>query len=189
MASSSIALFDADGKLLGVGGINRDERERLALIESLQQSNAELQHTLDLVREISTPLVPVMDGILVMPIVGEVDGRRAQQMQEMLLEGISRGGADTVILDITGVPVVDTSVANALIQAARASRLLGAESVLVGITPEVAQSLVGLGVDLRELVTRGDLQNGIAYALRRRGYRIVRDTAAPASHVQANRET
>lgn len=179
VVSSVVPLRDPDGRLIGIGGIHRDERERLELIESLRRSNAEQEHTLDLLRQISTPLVPVMKGILVMPIIGEVDTPRANQILEALLGGIARTGADTIILDITGVPVVDTAVANALIQSARAGRLLGAEVLLVGITPEVAQALVGLGADLSELVTRGDLQSGIAYALRRRGYRIARDGLAP----------
>ncbi len=179
VVSSVVPLRDPEGRLIGIGGIHRDERERLALIELLRQSNTDQEHTLDLLRQISTPLVPVIEGILVMPIIGEVDTPRANQILEALLGGITRTGADTIILDITGVPVVDTAVANALIQSARAGRLLGAEVLLVGITPEVAQALVGLGADLSELVTRGDLQSGIAYALRRRGYRIARDDMAP----------
>lgn len=179
--SSAIPLQGVEKKLIGIGGIARDERERLSLIEELRQSNADQQHVLELLRQLSTPLVPVMEGILVMPIVGDIDSRRASQIMETLLEGVSRVGADTIILDITGVPLVDTGVANALIQAARAVRLLGAEALLVGITPEVAQTLVGLGANLRELVTRGDLRSGITYALQRRGYHIVRDeTAHPA---------
>jgi PAS domain S-box-containing protein len=173
VAFSSIPLMSVDGRSLGMGGITRDERERLALIESLRQSNEEQQRTLDLLRRLSTPLVPVIEGILVMPIVGDLDSRRADQILETLLEGVMRASADIVILDITGVPLVDTGVANALIQAARAVRLLGAQALLVGITPEVAQTLVGLGIDLGELATRSNLQSGIAYALRRRGYRIV----------------
>jgi rsbT co-antagonist protein RsbR len=172
VVSSAIPLLDPAGKLTGMGGIIRDERERLTLIESLQNSNAELQRTLELLRQVSTPLVPVMEGILVMPIVGDLDSRRASQIMETLLEGVTRAGADIVILDITGVALVDTGVANALIQAARAVRLLGAEVLLVGITPEVAQTIVSLGVDLGALVTRGDLQSGIAYALARRGHHI-----------------
>jgi rsbT co-antagonist protein RsbR len=103
-----------------------------------------------------------------------VDSRRAEQIMDVLLEGVSNRRARVVILDITGVPVVDTSVANHLLQATQAVRLLGAECVLVGITPEVAQTVVGLGVDLRGLTTRSDLQGGIEYALRRMGQRIVR---------------
>jgi rsbT co-antagonist protein RsbR len=174
VATSSIPLVSAEGRQIGMASIMRDERDRLALVESLQRSNDEQEQLLLLLRQLSTPLVPLMEGILVMPLVGDLDSRRAGQVMEMLLEGVTRASADIVILDITGVPLVDTGVANALIQAARAVRLLGAEAMLVGITPDVAQALVSLGVDLSELVTRSDLQSGIAYALRRRGYRIVR---------------
>jgi rsbT co-antagonist protein RsbR len=175
--SSSIPLLNDAGMVFSTGGIIRDERERLALIESLRQSNAEQQHTLELLRQVSTPLMPVIEGILVMPIVGEIDARRASQIMETLMLGVVRAGADTVILDITGVPLVDTNVANALVLAARSVRLLGAQAILVGITPEVAQTLVGLGADLGELLTRGDLQSGITYALKRHGYRLQRNGA------------
>lgn len=175
--SSAIPLLSDAGAVLSVGGVLRDERERLALIESLRQSNAQQQHTLELLRQVSTPLIPLVEGVLIMPIVGEIDERRAGQIMETLLQGVLRTAASTVLLDITGVPLVDTSVANALVMAARAVRLLGAEAILVGITPEVAQTLVGLGADLRELVTRGDLQSGITYALRRHGYQLQRNSA------------
>jgi anti-anti-sigma regulatory factor len=118
--------------------------------------------------EISTPLIPISDSVVVMPLVGAVDSRRAQQVLETLLEGIGSTGADVAILDITGVPLVDTMVANGLIQAAQAARLLGATVMLTGIRPEVAQTLVGLGVDLRGIVTHSTLQSGIAAVLRTR---------------------
>ncbi len=114
--------------------------------------------------ELSTPLIPLSTQVLVMPLIGSVDSRRAQQVIETLLEGISTSGARVAILDITGVPVVDTQVANALIRAAQAVKLLGAQVVLTGIRPEVAQTLVGLGADLGQVVTRSSLQSGIAYA-------------------------
>jgi rsbT co-antagonist protein RsbR len=99
-----------------------------------------------------------------MPLIGSVDSRRAQQVIETLLEGIAGSSARVAILDITGVPVVDTQVANALIRAAQAVKLLGAQVVLTGIRPEVAQTPVGLGTDLSGVVTRSSLQSGIAYA-------------------------
>jgi rsbT co-antagonist protein RsbR len=102
-----------------------------------------------------------------MPLIGSVDSRRAQQVIETLLQGIAASGAQVAILDITGVPVVDTQVADALIRAAQAVKLLGAQVVLTGIRPEVAQTLVGLGTDLRGIVTRSSLQSGIAYATSR----------------------
>jgi rsbT co-antagonist protein RsbR len=99
-----------------------------------------------------------------MPLVGAIDSRRVQQIMDTLLTGVADYGATKVILDITGVPIVDTQVANALLRAARAVTLLGAQTVLTGVRPEVAQTLVGLGVDLSGIVTLGTLQDGIAYA-------------------------
>ena len=100
-----------------------------------------------------------------MPLVGAIDSRRVTQIMETLLTGVSTSRASTVILDITGVMIVDTQVANALVQASQAVGLLGAQVVLTGIRPEVAQTLVGLGVDLRGIITRSTLRDGINYAL------------------------
>lgn len=115
-------------------------------------------------RELSTPLIPISDTVMIMPLIGTIDTARAQQVIETLLEGVSTSRARTAIIDITGVLLVDTQVANALIQAAQAVKLLGAQVVLTGIRPEVSQTLVGLGVDLRGIVTKSTLQSGIAYA-------------------------
>src|SRR6185295_2919913 len=98
--------------------------------------------------ELSTPLIPISDDTVIMPLIGNIDSRRAQQVIEALLEGVAETRTQVAILDITGVPVVDTQVANALIGAAQAVKLLGAQVVITGIRPEVAQTLVGLGVDL-----------------------------------------
>jgi anti-anti-sigma regulatory factor/HAMP domain-containing protein len=114
--------------------------------------------------ELSTPLIPITDRVAVMPLIGAMDTARAQLVTETLLRGVQEHNARTVIIDITGVVVVDTQVASALVGAAEALRLLGARAVITGIRPEVAQALVGLGVDLSAIVTRGSLQAGIAYA-------------------------
>jgi rsbT co-antagonist protein RsbR len=127
-------------------------------------------------RELSTPLIPLAAGIVVMPLVGSIDGQRAQLIMETLLEGISSHQADVAILDITGVPVVDTQVADALLRAARAARLLGAQIVLTGIGSHIAQTLITVGADLSGLVTLNNLQSGIAYALQQ-----INDTAGPYS--------
>jgi rsbT co-antagonist protein RsbR len=105
--------------------------------------------------------------VVVLPLIGTVDSRRAQQVMETLLEGVATSRAQVAILDITGVVVVDTQVADALVRAAQAVKLLGAQVVLTGIRPEVAQTLVGLGVDLSGIVTRSTLQSGIAFAIER----------------------
>jgi PAS domain S-box-containing protein len=114
--------------------------------------------------ELSTPLIPISDQIVVMPLIGAIDSDRARLVLETLLRGIERSHARVAILDITGVPLVDTQVAKSLLVAAQAVRLLGAQIVLTGIRPEVAQTLVGLGVDLGDIVTHSSLQSGIAYA-------------------------
>ncbi|HYF64192.1 MAG TPA: STAS domain-containing protein [Herpetosiphonaceae bacterium] len=114
--------------------------------------------------ELSTPLIPITDTVVAMPLVGALDSRRAQQVITTLLEGIADTRAAVAILDITGVPIVDTQVANALIQAAQAVKLLGSQVVLTGIRPEVAQTLTGLGVQLSDIITMSTLQAGISYA-------------------------
>ncbi len=139
--------------------------------KDLQQTLATQEQLLETIRQLSTPVVPLLEGVILLPLVGHIDSRRAAQIMEELLAGVQRHRAQVAILDITGVPVVDTAVANSLLRAAQASYLLGAEVILVGIRPEVAQTIVGLGVELRGLVTMSDLQSGIEYALRRMGAR------------------
>ncbi len=121
-----------------------------------------------MLEEMSTPLVPIGDDIVAMPLVGTVDARRAEMVLATLLAGIAQKGARVAILDITGVSVVDAHVASTLVRAAQAARLLGAQVVLTGIRGNVAQTLVELAVDLSGLVTRGTLQGGIAWAFSRR---------------------
>lgn len=115
--------------------------------------------------ELSTPLLTIKAGVVVMPLVGAIDSRRAVQILDTLLSGIADTRARYAILDITGVTVVDTQVASALIRAAQAARLLGTQVILTGIRPEVAQTLIGLGTDLSSVLTQGNLQSGIALAL------------------------
>lgn len=123
-------------------------------------------------REIRTPIVPIRRNILVLPIVGLVDSQRATQITEAALEQITVQQADVLIIDITGVPIVDTGVANYLVQTARAVRLLGAEVLLVGISAAIAQSIVSLGIDLEGIIPRANLQSAIEYALAQQGLSI-----------------
>jgi anti-anti-sigma regulatory factor len=118
-------------------------------------------------RELSTPLIPITDGVVAMPLIGSIDSKRAQLVIETLLSGVAKTRANTAIIDITGVSVVDTQVANALLRAAQSIKLLGANAILTGIRPEVAQTLIGLGVDLSGISTCATLQSGIAEALNR----------------------
>lgn len=144
----------------------RDLFER-ALMNAVSQNRiqeAQFQHTLS---ELSTPIVPVYEGILVLPLVGSINRSRASEITERLLEAIAANQAEIVIIDITGVPVIDTDTANHLITTTRAANLLGSQVVLVGIGAEIAQTIVHLDIDLHRLVTLANLQSGIAYALRR----------------------
>ncbi|WP_438024153.1 response regulator [Sorangium sp. So ce233] len=118
--------------------------------------------------ELSTPLIPITGGILVMPLIGAIDVERASQVIEAALSGASERRARFLILDITGVKVVDATVAGALVQAARGLELLGTRAIITGVRPEVAQTLVRLDLRLDELVTKATLQAGVEYALRAR---------------------
>lgn len=157
---------NADGPITRILSLADDitARKQHELAEQQRQAVVLEQQTA-LLAELSTPLLAIDETTVVMPLVGAVDTGRVQRITETLLAGVAASGARKVILDITGVPVVDTQVANALLQSAQAVKLLGAESVLTGIRPEVAQTLVQLGIDLRAITTRGTLQDGIAYAL------------------------
>ncbi|MDI1449556.1 STAS domain-containing protein [Polyangium sp. 6x1] len=114
---------------------------------------------------LSTPLIPVTDEIVVMPLIGVLDTQRVQQAMETLLRGVTDRRARTVILDITGISVVDSQVADALVRAARAVQLLGAKVVLTGVRRDVAQTLVEIQADLGGIVTRSTVQSGIAFAM------------------------
>ena len=129
------------------------------------------------IRELSTPTLQLREGLLILPIIGEVDAARARQLTEGLLNAIRDTRAKIVILDITGVPTVDTSVSNHLIRTVEASRLMGATVIVTGLSPDVAQTLVTLGIDVGKLNTIGDLQGGIEEAERLLGYRVVRGAA------------
>lgn len=162
-------LYDAHNALIGLCTVTTDitrqkraEAERTALQEQVIAAQQ------DALRELSTPLLPVSDGVLVLPLLGAIDSTRAGQILEALLDGIGKQRAHTAIMDITGVRVVDAQVAAALVQSARAARLLGARVVLTGVSPEVARTLVTLGTELSGIVTLGTLEGGIAFALRRR---------------------
>jgi PAS domain S-box-containing protein len=166
ISTTKVPLRDWQGRVVGLVGRGQDITERRRAEEERQQLQEELiQAQAAALQELSTPLIPISDTVVVMPLIGRIDERRAGQILETLLTGIQAQGADLAIIDITGVHLVDTQVAHALLQAARAVQLLGARVVLTGLRPEVAQTLVSLGVDLSGIVTRGTLQSGIAYGL------------------------
>lgn len=166
---SGMVLRDERGQPIGFASINRDITEDLRVEAERQEWQAQIIAAQQaMVRELSTPLMPIADGVVVMPIIGSVDSQRAQAIMEVTLEGITAHTAEVVILDITGVRVVDTQVAGALLRTAKAAQLLGAEVVLTGISAEIAQTLVQIEADLGHIITRRSLQQGIAYAMERR---------------------
>jgi rsbT co-antagonist protein RsbR len=128
----------------------------------------------DALRELSTPVLQVRERLLILPIIGVLDNARAQQLTEQLLRGIRTHRAKVVVIDITGVADVDKPVANHLVQAVDASRLMGAGVIITGLSPEIAQTLVTIGVDLTKMNAVGDLQGGIEEAERLLGFRVVR---------------
>jgi rsbT co-antagonist protein RsbR len=136
-----------------------EETQRRADAQAALLAENELQR--DLIREMSVPVLPVSRDTLVMPLVGALDSARLAQIQEQALGRLEATRARRLLLDVTGVPVVDTQVAQGLIRVVQAARLLGAEVTLVGIRPEVAQSIVGLGIDLGGIRTHSDLHNAL----------------------------
>jgi DNA-binding LacI/PurR family transcriptional regulator/anti-anti-sigma regulatory factor len=155
--------------------------EREGLLHSLVGQQTSLQEAYDrerilaeTIREIGAPIIPLLPQVLLIPLIGTIDTARAQQLIEVALQGISAYQATEVLLDLTGVPLVDTQVAGGLIQVTRAATLLGAHVTLVGVRPEIAQSMVSLGIDLRSIGTQPTLSAAIELLLRRRSQSLER---------------
>lgn len=166
VSDGEVALLGAFGNQLGDAVVRlRLNKERSQKVAELEAAYADQARLLETVRQLSTPVIPVHDGVLVVPLVGMVDASRSAMIMESLLHAIQKERASVVILDITGVPAVDAGVAGHIVRSVRAASLLGAECVLVGVSPAVAHTLVELGVELGALVTRRNLQSGISYAL------------------------
>jgi rsbT co-antagonist protein RsbR len=167
-------LFDDQNNIFALGVISSDITE----IRQTEQLRANLQQQVidaqqEALRELSTPLIPLSDRVVIMPLIGSVDSMRTHLIMETLLAGVAARHAALVILDITGVVVVDTQVARVLVDAAQAVRLLGARVILTGIGPSIAETLVHLGVDLSGIMTWSDLQSAIAWAFRHQYLHIV----------------
>ena len=136
--------------------------DQIATISHQQQTIVKQQDDL---LELSSPVTKVWDNVLILPLIGTLDSRRAQIMMENLLQKIVETGCTMTILDITGVPTIDTQVANYLIKTVTATRLLGAECVISGISPAIAQTIVHLGIDLSAIRTKASMQAAMQYAL------------------------
>lgn len=139
----------------------------------VQERERVIREQQEAIRELSTPVLQVRERLLILPIIGLIDPARARQLTEQLLRGIRTNRAKVVVIDITGVAAMDANVANHLVLTVESARLLGATVIVTGLSPEIAQTLVNIGVDLGKMTTVGDLQGGIEEAERLLGYKVV----------------
>ena len=142
-------------------------------VSFVQERERIIRQQQEAIRELSTPVLQVRERLLILPIIGVIDPQRARQVTEQLLRGIRANRAKVVVIDITGVPSVDSTVANHLVQTVDASRLMGATVIVTGLSSEIAQTLVTIGMDLSKMKTVGDLQGGIEEAERLLGYKVI----------------
>jgi len=143
-------------------------------VNFVQERERVIRQQQEAIRELSTPVLQVRERLLILPIIGVLDSQRARQLTEQLLRGIRSNRAKVVVIDITGVPTIDSTVANHLVQTVEASRLMGASVIITGLSSEIAQTLVTIGVDLSKVNAVGDLQGGIEEAERLLGYEVRR---------------
>jgi rsbT co-antagonist protein RsbR len=146
----------------------------MVAVSFVQERERVIRDQQDAIRELSTPVLQVRERLLILPIIGILDGPRARQLTEQLLRGIRRHRAKVVVIDITGVPDVDKGVANSLVQTVDASKLMGAAVIITGLSAEIAETLVTIGVNLSKMDTVGDLQEGIEEAERLLGFKVVK---------------
>mgnify|MGYP002335978240 CR=1 FL=1 len=139
----------------------------------VQERERTIREQQEAIRELSTPVLQVRERLLILPIIGLIDPQRARQLTEQLLRAIRTNRAKVVVIDITGVAAMDSAVANHLVLTVEASRLLGATVIVTGLSPEISQTLVNIGVNLSKMNTVGDLQGGIEEAERLLGYKVV----------------
>jgi rsbT co-antagonist protein RsbR len=177
LARSLFAKYHANFKLLNaVLDAYEPAANSIAITVSVgfvQQRERIIREQQEAIRELSTPVLQVRERLLILPIIGVIDPQRARQLTEQLLRGIRATRAKVVVIDITGVAAMDASVANHLVQTVEAARLLGAMVIVTGLSPEIAQTLVNIGVDLGKMNTVGDLQGGIEEAERLLGYKVL----------------
>jgi rsbT co-antagonist protein RsbR len=147
-------------------------------VSFVQERERIIRQQQEAIRELSTPVLQVRERLVILPIIGVLDTQRARQLTEQLLRGIRTNRAKVVVIDITGVPEIDSTVANHLVQTVEASRLMGASVIITGLSSEIALTLVTIGVDLSKMNAVGDLQGGIEEAERLLGYQVTRSGVA-----------
>jgi rsbT co-antagonist protein RsbR len=145
----------------------------------VQERERVIRQQQEAIRDLSTPVLQVRERLVILPIIGALDSQRARQLTEQLLRAIRTNRAKVVVIDITGVPEIDSTVANHLVQTVDASRLMGAGVIITGLSAETALTLVTIGVDLSKVNAVGDLQGGIEEAERLLGYEVTRSEPAP----------
>jgi len=155
----STALRDKDGRLLGYGKVTRDLSERKQAEEKIKKQAQEIMEMA------AVPVVQVWQGVVLVPLIGTLDSTRTQQLMERLLQRVTETQSSVAVIDITGVPTIDTQTAQHLIETISAVRLLGAEVILTGVRPGIAQTLVHLSIDLANVITRSSLAAGLLRAL------------------------
>ena len=185
LARSLFEKYQQDAGLLNrVLDVYEPAANRIAVtvgVSFVQERERVIRQQQSAIRELSTPVLKVREQLLILPIIGALDAARARQLTEQLLKGIRDNRAKVVVIDITGVPSIDMTVANHMVQAVRASGLMGARVIITGLSADIAQTLVGLGVDLSMMQSVGDLQGGIEEAERQLSYAVTRTGSAPES--------
>ncbi len=179
-------LSSSQDKLFDTVWIATEMLDRLALItsEAFMAAREELiSRQQQELLELSTPVVKLWDGILALPIIGTLDSARTQVVMESLLQTVVSTNSKFAIIDITGVPTVDTLVAQHLLKTITAARLMGAECIISGVRPQIAQTIVHLGINLEDVVTKAKLSDAFALALQRSGRKVVREASAPLSPI------
>ncbi|CAA9514891.1 MAG: RsbT co-antagonist protein RsbRA [uncultured Solirubrobacteraceae bacterium] len=175
LARSLFVNYEHDAELLNrILDAYEPAANRIAVtvgVSFVEERERVIREQQDAIRELSTPVLQVRDRLLILPIIGVVDSRRARQLTEQLLSAIQTNRARVVVIDITGVAAIDLAVANHLVQTVEAARLMGASAIITGLSSMIAQTLVDLGVDLGMMRTVGDLQGGLEEAERLLGYR------------------
>lgn len=184
LARSLFKKYQADFELLNqVLDAYEPAANRIAntvAVSFVQERERVIRQQQEAIRELSTPVLQVRERLLILPIIGVIDSQRARQLTEQLLRGIRNNRAKVVVVDITGVPTIDSTVANHLVQTVEASRLMGASVIITGLSSEIAQTLVTIGVDLSKMNAVGDLQGGIEEAERLLGYKVISTAEAAA---------
>ena len=166
--------FDLLNKVLDAYEPAANRIANTVAINFVQERECVIRQQQEAIRELSTPVLQVRERLLILPIIGVLDSQRARQLTEQLLRGIRANRAKVVVIDITGVPTIDSTVANHLVQTVEASRLMGASVIITGLSSEIAQTLVTIGVDLSKVNAVGDLQGGIEEAERLLGYEVLK---------------